>query len=151
MTKADILGKLIELYADNNKTQFAKMMGTTPQNIGNWIRRETIPYEDIYKICAGLNPHWLLTGEGVPLLSMQQADQVIPVAEDSPNRSEMHLLDRLEAQAKRIGVLEFMLEEEKRAHAATKEKLLDSYSKASNDLHVKDAGGVDDSLLSDVG
>ena len=55
MDKAYILNKLIDIYADGNKSRFAQMMGTTPQNIGNWIRRGTIPYEEIYKICVGVN------------------------------------------------------------------------------------------------
>ena len=69
MDKAYILNKLIDIYADGNKSRFAQMMGTTPQNIGNWIRRGTIPYEEIYKICVGVNPHWLLTGQGEVLMS----------------------------------------------------------------------------------
>lgn len=122
MDKAEILNKLIDIYADGNKSRFAQIMGTTPQNISNWIRRGTIPYEEIYNICVGVNPHWLLTGEGEPLSGNSLIGTPSITVKEEPQIDEK-LLDRIENQAKKIGILEFRLEEEQKAHAHTKELL----------------------------
>lgn len=140
MDKAGILSKLIDIYADGNKSRFAQMMGTTPQNIGNWIRRGTIPYEEIYKICVGVNPHWLLTGEGEPLSGSPETGTP-PQIKEEPHAEE-RLLDRLEAQAKKIGILEFRLEEEQKAHNRTKEQLRQAEYGIDHD-RLKSAGDVD--------
>ena len=140
MDKSEILSKLIDIYADGNKSRFAQMMGTTPQNVGNWIRRGTIPYEEIYKICVGVNPHWLLTGEGEPLSRSPEIGTPQKIKEE-PHADE-RLLDRLEAQAKKIGILEFRLEEEQKAHNRTKEQLRQAEYGIDHD-RLKSAGDVD--------
>lgn len=138
--KSEILSKLIDIYADGNKSRFAQMMGTTPQNVGNWIRRGTIPYEEVYKICVCVNPHWLLTGEGEPLSGSPEIGTPQKIKEE-PHADE-RLLDRLEAQAKKIGILEFRLEEEQKAHNRTKEQLRQAEYGIDHD-RLKSAGDVD--------
>ena len=106
MDKASILNKLIDIYADGNKSRFAKMMGTTPQNIGNWIRRGTMPYEEIYKICVDVNPHWLLTGQGEVLIS--HTPQNSPQQEAAPAQLTgliQELMNELRQKNEEIGEL----------------------------------------------
>lgn len=69
MDKSLILNKLILHYAEGSTTKFAKMLGISQQALSNWKNRGTLDYEKIYTICDGLNPHWLLTGEGEMLLT----------------------------------------------------------------------------------
>lgn len=67
MEKKDILLELIKHYTCGNKEQFAKMVGTSPQNISTWISRNTFNVDKILTKCVGINPSYILTGEG-PML-----------------------------------------------------------------------------------
>ncbi len=69
MDKSLILNKLILHYAGGSTTRFANMLGISQQTLSNWKKRGTIDYERIYTNCVGLNPHWLLTGEGEMIVS----------------------------------------------------------------------------------
>ena len=64
MSKSDILETLINYYCDGNKAKFAAMIGITPQLLSNWIKRDTIDYNQVYKGCPNLSGDWLLSGEG---------------------------------------------------------------------------------------
>ena len=64
MTKSEILETLINYYSGGNKRKFAALIGVTPQLISNWIKRNTLDYEQVYKGCTNLSGDWLLTGEG---------------------------------------------------------------------------------------
>lgn len=64
MDKKDRLLQLIEHFSQGNKSQFAKMLGVTPQAITTWIARNTFDTDMIYANCFSISPHWLLTGEG---------------------------------------------------------------------------------------
>ncbi len=64
MDKKDRLLRLIELFADGNKSEFARMIGVTPQAISTWISRNTFDIDIIYSKCVNVSPEWLLTGEG---------------------------------------------------------------------------------------
>ncbi len=59
-----MLEMLIEHYSNGKKSHFANLLGVTPQGVSTWINRGTIDFELIYAKCEGLNPRWLLTGEG---------------------------------------------------------------------------------------
>ncbi|MCR5248371.1 MAG: helix-turn-helix domain containing protein [Paludibacteraceae bacterium] len=63
------MNKLILHYAGGSTTRFANMLGISQQTLSNWKKRGTIDYERIYTNCVGLNPHWLLTGEGEMIVS----------------------------------------------------------------------------------
>ena len=64
MTKKDRLLKLIEYYSAGNKSEFARLLGVTPQAITTWIARDTFDTETIYAKCVNINADWLLTGAG---------------------------------------------------------------------------------------
>ena len=63
-TKSDRVSSLVEYYGKGNKSEFARLLGTTPQVIATWIARDTMNYDLIYAKCEGLSAHWLLSGEG---------------------------------------------------------------------------------------
>ena len=64
MNKSDILETLINYYSDGNKAKFAAMIGIKPQLLSNWIKRDTLDYEQVYNGCPNLSGDWLLSGEG---------------------------------------------------------------------------------------
>lgn len=64
MNKSDILETLINYYSDGNKAKFATMIGITPQLLSNWIKRNTLDYEQVYSGCPNLSGDWLLSGKG---------------------------------------------------------------------------------------
>lgn len=74
MSKSDILETLINYYCDGNKAKFAAMIGITPQLLSNWIKRDTIDYNQVYKGCPNLSGDWLLSGEGDIERSYKQND-----------------------------------------------------------------------------
>ena len=69
MDKKDRLLKLIELFTGGNKSEFARMIGVTPQAISTWISRNTFDIDIVYSKCINVSPEWLLTGEGDMLKS----------------------------------------------------------------------------------
>ena len=87
MEKKDRLLRLIEHYADGNKSEFARMIGISPQAISTWISRNTFDMDVIYSKCVNISPEWLLTGKG-PMLktALQEAMVVEPVRSESPNK-----------------------------------------------------------------
>ena len=87
MEKKDRLLRLIEHYADGNKSEFARMIGISPQAISTWISRNTFDLDVIYSKCVNISPEWLLTGKG-PMLktALQEAMVVEPVRSESPNK-----------------------------------------------------------------
>ena len=68
-TKSERVNSLVEYYGKGNKSEFARLLGTTPQVIATWIARDTMNYDLIYAKCEGLSAHWLLSGEGEMLKS----------------------------------------------------------------------------------
>lgn len=67
MSKKDRLLDLIGHFSNGNKSEFARMIGVSPQAINTWISRDTFDIETIYSKCVNLSPEWLLTGKG-PML-----------------------------------------------------------------------------------
>lgn len=76
MSKSDILETLINYYSDGNKAKFAAMIGITPQLLSNWIKRDTLDYEQVYSGCPNLSGDWLLSGEGSIERSCTQNDNL---------------------------------------------------------------------------
>jgi len=65
MLKSEMLNDLINHYADGNKSQFARLVGVTPQVIIGWAARNSMSKELLYQHLKGVSAHWLLTdGEG---------------------------------------------------------------------------------------
>ena len=67
MEKKEMLQALIEHYDNGNKSQFAKRLGISAQGVSTWLSRGTLDIETIFAKCEGVNPEWLLTGEGAML------------------------------------------------------------------------------------
>lgn len=93
MDKRARLLTLIEQYAGGNKSNFAKMLGVTPQAITGWIARNTFDIELVYAKCADLSAEWLLTGEGRMMRS------------SNDDASVTLLVEKIAEQAERIGEL----------------------------------------------
>lgn len=64
MSKKEQLLALIDYFSNGNKSNFAKLMGLTPQSINTWLNRDTFDIELIYSKCDSISAKWLLTGEG---------------------------------------------------------------------------------------
>lgn len=69
MNKKDMLEALIDHFANGVKSQMANLLGVTPQAVSTWLIRNTFDLELIYSKCEGINPDWLLTGQGKMLKS----------------------------------------------------------------------------------
>lgn len=64
MDRKGMVLSLVEHYTNGNKSQFAKMLGITPQTINTWIARNTFNAELVYAKCDNISADWLLTGSG---------------------------------------------------------------------------------------
>lgn len=69
MEKKDRLLSLIDHYSGGNKSEFARMIGVSPQAVNTWITRNTFDIDIIYSKCLNVSPDWLLTGTGNMLKS----------------------------------------------------------------------------------
>lgn len=76
MEKKDRLLRLIEHYSDGNKSEFARMIGVSPQAVNTWISRNTFDIDIVYANCINISPEWLLTGKGPMLKPTIQEPQV---------------------------------------------------------------------------
>lgn len=99
MEKKDRLLKLIEHYSNGNKSEFARMIGVSPQAVNTWISRNTFDIDIIYAKCVNISPEWLLTGNGPMLktssdnktnveqqqVSTNKADESTPLVTYDPN------------------------------------------------------------------
>lgn len=99
MEKKDRLLRLIEHYSDGNKSEFARMIGVSPQAINTWISRNTFDIDIVYAKCINVSPEWLLTGNGPMLkissdnktnveqqqVSTNKADESTPLVTYDPN------------------------------------------------------------------
>ena len=99
MKKKDRLLRLIEHYSDGNKSEFARMIGVSPQAINTWISRNTFDIDIVYAKCINISPEWLLTGNGPmlktssdnktnveqQLVSTNKADESTPLVTYDPN------------------------------------------------------------------
>ena len=73
MSKKDRLLDLIGNFSNGNKSEFARMIGVSPQAINTWISRDTFDIETIYSKCVNISPEWLLTGKG-PMLKSEREE-----------------------------------------------------------------------------
>ncbi len=134
MDKKDVLNKLIQHFANGNKSKFAKLLGISPQNLNTWITRNTYDNELIYTKCINISAHWLLTGEGdmfnkpertaeqpselpvpqptgTPKPYTQEHPEVLKVCEPTAPPLTERLLDIIQQQAEEIGRIRQKLEQ----------------------------------------
>ena len=79
MEKKDRLLSLIDHYSGGNKSEFARMIGVSPQAVNTWITRNTFDIDIIYAKCLNVSPDWLLTGKGNMLKEEEKEDVSAPV------------------------------------------------------------------------
>lgn len=82
MEKREILLEIIQHYTNGNKRQFAKMLGTIPQNVSSWIKRNSFDADLISAKCRDVNPAFLLTGEGPVALNQPSEESSLAPATD---------------------------------------------------------------------
>lgn len=80
MDKKERLLALIDYYANGNKTQFAKLIGLSPQGLSSWISRSTFDIDLIYSKCVNISPRWLITGDGDMIDNIQDLGTSTPSA-----------------------------------------------------------------------
>lgn len=97
MTKQERLQKLIDYYSNGNKSQFAKFIGTSPQNISTWLARGTYNKEQILTKCVNINAEWLMTGEG-PMLKEDAPEKIAKEQPTDYNRIINELLAIIHTQ-----------------------------------------------------
>lgn len=105
-TKSERVNSLVEYYGKGNKSEFARLLGTTPQVIATWIARDTMNYDLIYAKCESLSAHWLLSGEGEMLKST--VHQSNPQQEAAPAQLTgliQELMNELRQKNEEIGEL----------------------------------------------
>lgn len=90
MTKKDRLLRLIKYYSGGNKSEFARMIGVSPQAINTWVSRDTFDIDIIYSKCVNLSADWLLTGKGEMLKAAETAGAIaadkrpsVPISPDN--------------------------------------------------------------------
>lgn len=83
MNKTDMLDALITHYANGNKTQFAKILGVTPQAVNSWMTRGTFNSELFFEKFKDISPIWLLSGTGPMIIGTQNASCNINISNTS--------------------------------------------------------------------
>lgn len=114
MEKRERLQKLIDYYTNGNKRQFAKMLGTTPQNVSTWISRDTFDSELILAKCEHINAEWLLTGKGEMLKEEYRDGQTPPPAADTES---MGIADYKHILNEQLAIITTLVKQLSTAHA----------------------------------
>ena len=85
------LQRFFEAAGCRTQTDLAKFLDISQSSISDAKRREVIPAEWLLKLLRnrGVNPDWILTGDGAHLLCPAEADppvvQTVPVAKSRPS------------------------------------------------------------------
>lgn len=77
MDKKDRLLRLIEYFSRGNKSEFARMIGISPQAVNTWLSRNTFDVDTVYSKCINISAEWLLSGNGPMLKPAAQGRQMI--------------------------------------------------------------------------
>ena len=88
MEKKDRLLSLIDHYSGGNKSEFARMIGVSPQAVNTWITRNTFDIDIIYAKCLNVSPDWLLTGKGNMLKEEEKGDVSAPIVSYDPKMGQ---------------------------------------------------------------
>lgn len=124
-TIGERIKELVNHFANGNNSQFAKMVNVNEANIRSYYNG-TLPKFDVLSNIATtfeINCEWLLTGKGNMLIesgveNINTSLKTVPLVENltqsnetkDPHTTEL-LIDKIEAQAKTIGRLEYELEQ----------------------------------------
>lgn len=115
MDKKSMLNSMISHYTDGNKSQFAKMLGISPQGLSTWIARGTFDQEIIYSHCERINAAWILSGNGdmiIPEEPVEEQGMALKGLRESYGSYEYPSTDDMTSVPTRIfNVLENQLEE----------------------------------------
>lgn len=96
-----MLDKIKTHYSFKKDSQFARFLGIRPQVLSNWKSRNTFDPALIYTKCVGLNPSWILTGNGDMLLP-QEIKDLHPIEEES---AEYKLREKVTVLKEQIQIL----------------------------------------------
>ena len=88
MDKKLILNNLQSHFNFKKDNDFAEFLGISGQLLSKWKSRNTYDIEILYTKCTGINPEWLLTGNG----SMLKEDWVKSYAKPEQNVTELRLI-----------------------------------------------------------
>lgn len=88
MEKKDRLLSLICHYSGGNKSEFARMIGVSPQAVNTWITCNTFDIDIIYAKCLNVSPDWLLTGKGNMLKEEEKGDVSAPIVSYDPKMGQ---------------------------------------------------------------
>ena len=103
MGKKDRLLSMIGHYSGGNKSEFARMIGVSPQAISTWISRDTFDIDTIYSKCVNVSPEWLLTGNGPMLKSAEPINAYKPLSEPTPPAVEVKPIHKPRSTEKKVG------------------------------------------------
>ena len=84
MNKKAMLNALQQHFSHNQPKDFAELLGISAQVLSNWKNRNTFDVGIVYTKCLGINPHWLLTGEGKMLNEEEKNSSAQPSEEGIP-------------------------------------------------------------------
>lgn len=73
-----VLNRIFAATGIRNQKELASYLGITSPAISDWKNKGSIPRGSLYHICRnyGLNPDWVLTGEGSERLSPEEASRL---------------------------------------------------------------------------
>ncbi len=101
-----ILSKIQEHYGFKKDSEFARFLGIPPQNLAKWKSRNTFDVELVHTKCLGINPKWLLTGDGDMLLESEPNKKPSTISADGLKERYISLLESTVASLeKRIAEL----------------------------------------------
>ncbi len=60
----DVLNRIKSGFGIGTDVELSEFLGVSQPTVANWKRRKTLDYDLIISKCAGVNFHWLFTGEG---------------------------------------------------------------------------------------
>jgi exonuclease VII small subunit len=106
MDKSKMLDQIKSHYEFKKDAELADFLNITRQTFSNWKSRNSFDAELIYSKCRGLNPAWLLTGDG-PMLQKDSAESISKETDPDVLREKLvNLQNQLDALEKANNALE---------------------------------------------
>ena len=102
--KAVILNELKKHGGFKTEASFAAFLGISPQNLGNWRKRNTFDVNLLLNLFTDVNKSWLLTGEG-EMFKCNESQELITIRD--PRDIEMiellkFKIESLESEIKKL-------------------------------------------------